>query len=149
MVYHLTLEVDRIGLNKRPRFTPQIMCQNKLGKRAWPAYGPKHGRNGPTPQGSWKGPVKGGPRSAPIRRGIQRAELMIQRAPPQMSPLTRFTVGVIGRRGLISTPRTGRMIRPKINAQSRPSIMWVMPPMTNVVDETGKVRSPNGRRPLT
>src|SRR3989454_489763 len=148
MVYHLTREVDRIGLNRRPRFTPQIMCQNKFVKSAWTPYGPKQVRNGPTPQGSWNGPVKVGPRSAPIRRGIQRAELMIQSAPPQMSPLTRFTVGVMGRRGLISTPRTGLMIRPKIKAQMIPSIMWMIPPMMNVVDETGKVRSPNARRPL-
>jgi len=34
MVYHFTREVDRIGLNRRPRFTPQIMCQNKFVKRA-------------------------------------------------------------------------------------------------------------------
>src|SRR3989442_6778154 len=149
MVYHLTREVDRIGLNRRPRFTPKIMCQNKFGKSAGTPYGPKHVRKGPTPQGSPNGPVKRGPRSAPIRRGIQRAELMIQRAPPQMSPLTRFTVGVMGRRGLITTPRTGLMIRPKINAQMMPSIMWMMPPMTNVVDETGKVRSPNARRPFS
>src|SRR5207244_3630337 len=99
MAYHLTREAARIGLNRRPRLTPQIMCQNRFVKSAWTPYGPKHVRNGPTPHGKpnvFSGDIL---KIGPIRRGIHIAELMIQSAPPQMRPLMRFTVGVIARRG--------------------------------------------------
>src|SRR3989442_5704412 len=153
MAYHLTFEPNRIGLNSRPRFTPQIMCQNRFVKSAWTPYGPKQVRNGPTPHAKPKpaggAPLRAGPRIAPMRSGIQRAELMIQSVPPQMSPLIRFTVGVIGLRGLTTTPSVGLMMRPKINAQMIPSIMWIVPPMTNVRTGSAKLLArPSARYPF-